>query len=294
VEHRQAHPRSQAADGAEARPGGEIRGTAREGNEKAGDQDGDKDITRQRRRPEVNRCRALVDALPATIAPVLIVVAVLTALGSERKGIQFGGAVHLPFDASAHNFPDFLAQAQSGLSVEQLPSDFKVSGVGGRFLDEVENDLAHILRLVGILGAVPPFRRRSQRCRGQHRVGLIGLIAVVGQDLRRGPVDHERRVRVVPRVVDVLVEGVTGVVTEDDITRPVALGAPEVRHEPRRCPTRWHYRGMPVLLGKAVRDRAHRRALISQCRQECGPIILVEACCHRRDGAPIRAHPTTP
>jgi hypothetical protein len=47
--------------------------------------------------------------------------------------------------------------------------------------------------------------------------------------------------RVVRLVAEVLIEGVTGVVIEDDLAGPVALSATEVRNEPGRSPARRHH-----------------------------------------------------
>jgi hypothetical protein len=50
---------------------------------------------------------------------------------------------------------DRLSQTQSGLSVEQLAGDLEVTGVCSCLLDEMEDDLAHALRLLEVLGAMP-------------------------------------------------------------------------------------------------------------------------------------------
>ena len=85
-----------------------------------------------------------------------------------------------------------------------------------------------------------PARCRAVRCRrrrgvprarleardGQHLVGVLSPVSVVGQHLLRGLIDHERRAGVVGLVAEVPVERVAWVVIEDDAAGPVASAPP--------------------------------------------------------------------
>src|SRR3954454_7318783 len=95
------------------------------------------------------------------------------------RGRSIGATSVMP--ATLGNAGQRLAQAQPGSAVEQLASDLQVSRVGGGLLDEMEADLAHSGRLLGVGTAVVSARCRVERGDGQHLVGLPRLVAVVGQ-----------------------------------------------------------------------------------------------------------------